>query len=258
MLCMIRVVMTAFGAELAAWMKESCIRNRLVKARSLVSTRLKFLASTKQHMLTGKLFAWPVAWIEGSESKLFCFIPCGLVNIQWSMRGLAVHARWAKDMVAMEDSIKLMLSNRLQDAEDCLDSAAEDVSQRDFLFDAGDHDMRGCFTFVSALMSLLNGLASLENNQLDIVLQRVRNADEELTKDEDWPGKTVLRGLCNLVAGVVEIMQGMPSRGVWHVLRSWLWLRNLEVEALNYEGHERCCVRSTALLALGVFNLHLD
>ncbi|CAE7254637.1 Ank3 [Symbiodinium natans] len=118
--------------------------------------------------------------------------------------------------------------------------------------------MRGCFTFVSALMSLLNGLASLENNQLDIVLQRVRSADEELTKDEDWPGKTVLRGLCNLVAGVVEIMQGMPSRGVWHVLRSWFWLRNLEVEALNYEGHERCCVRSTALLALGVFNLFVS
>ncbi|CAE7945173.1 Ank3, partial [Symbiodinium sp. KB8] len=169
-----------------------------------------------------------------------------------------VHARWAKDMVAMEDSIKLMLSNRLQDAEDCLDSASADVSQRDFLFDAGDHDMRGCFTFVSALMSLLNGLASLENNQLDIVLQRVFSADEELTKDEDWPGKTVLRGLCNLVAGVVQIMQGMPSRGVWHVLRSWLWLRNLEVEALNYEGHERCCVRSTALLALGVFNLFVS
>jgi len=107
-------------------------------------------------------------------------------------------------------------------------------------------------------MSLLNGLASLENNQLDIVLERVRNADEELTKDGDWPGKTVLRGLCNLVAGVVEIMQGMPSRGVWHVLRSWLWLRNLEVEALNYDGYERCCVRSTALLALGVFNLFVS
>ncbi|CAE7416303.1 Ank3 [Symbiodinium pilosum] len=136
--------------------------------------------------------------------------------------------------------------------------ASADVAQRDFHFDSGDHDMRGCFTFVSALMSLLNGLASLENNQLDIVLQRVRNADEELTKDCDWPGKTVLRGLCNLVAGVVEIMQGMPSRGVWHVLRSWLWLRNLEVEALNYEGYERCCVRSTALLALGVFNLFVS
>ena len=27
--------------------------------------------------------------------------------------------------------------------QDCLDSASADVSQRDFLFDAGDHDMRG-------------------------------------------------------------------------------------------------------------------
>eukprot|EP00439_Symbiodinium_sp_Y106_P044655 s5849_g5.t1 len=141
-----------------------------------------------------------------------------------------VHARWAKDvdsavtqgkiggarfqdgelwqdMVAMEDSVKLMQLGKtstwcMNVLHDCLDSASADVSQRDFLFDAGDHDMRGCFTFVSVL--------------------------------------------------------GKDSEDVWHVLRSWLWLRNLEVEALNYEGHERCCVRSTALLALGVFNLFVS
>ncbi|CAK9012423.1 unnamed protein product [Durusdinium trenchii] len=53
-------------------------------------------------------------------------------------------------------------------------------------------------------------------------------------------------------------MQGMPSQGVWHVLRSWFWLRNLECEALKFEGHERGCVRSTALLALGIFNLFVS
>eukprot|EP00435_Cladocopium_sp_Y103_P037025 s254_g9.t1 len=100
--------------------------------------------------------------------------------------------------------------------------------------------------------------AGFQNNQLDIVLERVHRADEELQLDCDWPGRTVLRGLCNLVAGVVEIMQGMPSKGVWHVLRSWLWLRNLESEAMMFDGHERGCVRSTALLALGVFNLFVS
>eukprot|EP00434_Breviolum_minutum_P035677 symbB.v1.2.031588.t1/scaffold3684.1/size52080/2 len=169
-----------------------------------------------------------------------------------------VQARWDQDLHAIEESIRLMLGNRLQEAEDLLAASSENVAKRDFRFDAGDHDMRGCFTFVSALMSLINGLASLENNQLDTVLQRVQRADEELQLDGDWPGRTVLRGLCNLVAGVVEIMQGMPSKGVWHVLRSWFWLRNLESEALAFEGHERGCVRSTALLALGVFNLFVS
>lgn len=118
----------------------------------------------------------------------------------------------------------------------------------------------------------------MRNNQLDTVLSRVRQADEELQLDGDWPGRTVLRGLCNLVAGVVEIMQGMPTQGVYHVLRSWFWLRNLEteatkglgpraalgpracrdLEALNFEGHEKGCVRSTALLALGTFNLFVS
>ncbi|CAJ1429444.1 unnamed protein product, partial [Effrenium voratum] len=141
-----------------------------------------------------------------------------------------VEERWGKDLRAIEESIRLMLSNHLQEAEDLLAEATADVAKREFRFDAGDHDMRGCFSFVNALMSLINGLASLENNQLDIVLERVRLADDQLTADSDWPGRTVLRGLCNLVAGVGEIMQGMPSRGVWHVLRSWFWLRTLESE----------------------------
>ena len=64
------------------------------------------------------------------------------------------------------------------------------------------------------------------------MLSRVRQADEELQLDGDWPGRSVLRGLCNLVQGVVEIMQGMVTQGVWHVLRSWFWLRNLETEAI--------------------------
>lgn len=34
----------------------------------------------------------------------------------------------------------------------------------------------------------------LRNNQLDIVLERVHRADEELQLDGDWPGRTVLRG----------------------------------------------------------------
>eukprot|EP00933_Yihiella_yeosuensis_P011840 TRINITY_DN11962_c1_g1_i1.p1 TRINITY_DN11962_c1_g1~~TRINITY_DN11962_c1_g1_i1.p1 ORF type:complete len:719 (-),score=185.59 TRINITY_DN11962_c1_g1_i1:397-2553(-) len=163
--------------------------------------------------------------------------------------------RFDKDLASMEKGIGLMLANRLQEADQLLEAACQEVAVREIDFEAGDHDLRGAFKFVSTLMSLLNGLASLENNQFDIVLERVWAADELLALDGDWAGRNVLRGLCLLVAGVVEIMQQMPTKGVWHVLRSWLFLRNLETEALNFEGHERACVRSTALLALGVFNL---
>ncbi|CAE8601889.1 unnamed protein product, partial [Polarella glacialis] len=80
--------------------------------------------------------------------------------------------RWNSDMASMEDSIGLMLANRLQDAETGLEEASAQVASREIDFAAGEHDLRGTFGFVSGLMSLINGLASLENKQFDIVLER--------------------------------------------------------------------------------------
>lgn len=166
-----------------------------------------------------------------------------------------VLAQWEKDITVMRESIGLLLLNRVAEAEQRLQDATAEADSREIKFAEGDHDMRGGFAFVSAIMGLINGLASMENDQLDTVLQKVWAADKLLEVDADWAGKTVLRGLCLLVAGVVTIMQGTVARGVWHVLRSWLFLRHLESSGLNYQGHERECVRSTALLALGVFSL---
>lgn len=166
-----------------------------------------------------------------------------------------VLARWDRDMVAMNEAIRLMLGNKLAEAEQLLDAASKEVEARDIDFSAGDHDMRGAFAFVLALFQLLHGLATLENNQLETALERVWRADELLQTDGDWPGRTVLRGLCLVVAGLVQVMQGSFARGICQILRSWLFLRTLEKECLNYQGHERSCVRSTALLGLGVFNL---
>eukprot|EP00929_Paragymnodinium_shiwhaense_P069630 TRINITY_DN35112_c0_g1_i1.p1 TRINITY_DN35112_c0_g1~~TRINITY_DN35112_c0_g1_i1.p1 ORF type:complete len:678 (-),score=190.08 TRINITY_DN35112_c0_g1_i1:23-2056(-) len=160
-----------------------------------------------------------------------------------------------RDIEAMSDSIRLLLCNKVAEADKRLHEAGEEAAKRDFDFSKGEHDPRGAFAFVGAIMSLIHGLASLENDQLDTVLQRVWAADELLAADGDWAGRTVLRGLCLLVAGVVEIAQMSIPQGVFHILRSWLWLRSLESEALNFEGHERSVVRSTALLALGVFGL---
>jgi len=163
--------------------------------------------------------------------------------------------RWDHDIATVNDSLALLLANRLTDAEQKLDTAVKEVEGRNIDFRTGEHDLRGCFAFVRALISLINGLASMEDNQLQLVSERVWAADALCVLDSDWAGRTVLRGLCLLVAGLVEVMQGAATRGIWHILRSWLWLRSLESQALNFEGHERNVVRSTALLALGVFNL---
>eukprot|EP00927_Polykrikos_kofoidii_P034265 TRINITY_DN29097_c0_g1_i1.p1 TRINITY_DN29097_c0_g1~~TRINITY_DN29097_c0_g1_i1.p1 ORF type:complete len:750 (-),score=151.15 TRINITY_DN29097_c0_g1_i1:66-2258(-) len=164
-------------------------------------------------------------------------------------------ARWEKDLGIMNTSIKMMLSNRPLEAEQTLTEAMREVEARKIAFEEGEHDLRGGFAFVNALMSLINGLASMENNQLETVLQRVWAADELLNVDRAWAGRTVLKGLTLVVAGLVQIMQGSIPRGIWQILRSWYFLRHLESEGLNFHGHERSCVRSTALLALGVFNL---
>jgi len=166
-----------------------------------------------------------------------------------------VLARWDRDIAVINDSIGLLLCNKVAEADQRLQDGAVEIEAREMDFAAGDRDLRGGFAFVEAVFALIHGLASLQNDQLDIVLKRVWAADERLKQDGDWVGKTILRGFCLLVAGVVELMQMRIPSGTWHILRSWLWLSCLESDALNFQGHERSCVRSTALLALGVFNL---
>lgn len=155
----------------------------------------------------------------------------------------------------MEQSIKLMLGNRIVEAEAILEEASLEIGERKIDFEGGEHDLRGGFSFITALFATLNGLASMQNNQLEIASKKFWAADEQLAEDKEWAGQTVLRGLCILVAGVVQVMQGGYAKGVWHILRSWLYLRYLESDGLNFDGHERSCVRSTSLLGLGVFNL---
>jgi len=166
-----------------------------------------------------------------------------------------VLARWNEYMFAMREAIRLMLNSQLQEAEQTLEEASKLVDQRTIMFARGEHDARGYFAFVSALMRLVHGLATLEDNQLDAVAAKVRIADELLAKDGNWAGKTVLRGLTLLLGGLVQVMQGAIPRGIWQILRSWAFLRHLETECLDFDGYERDTVRSTGLFALGVFNL---
>jgi len=149
--------------------------------------------------------------------------------------------------------LRLMLTNKLAEAEKHWADAVDKTTTRKF--NPGEHDPTGPFLFVGAMTALLNGLATLENNQLSDAAERFKKADEAISLQSEWPGKTVLKGLCMMLMGLVQTFQGNKTQGVWLILRSWLWLRLVEKEALTYQGPERSLVRSTALLALGAFNL---
>lgn len=158
-----------------------------------------------------------------------------------------------KDIATIREGLRLMLTNELEEADKFWTASCDAAAGRKLK--PGEHDPRGAFTFVGALTALLHGLATLENNQLSDALDRLQRTDELIDSEADWPGKTVLKGLCMLLMGMVQTLQGKRTQGVWLILRSWMWLRLLEAQALTYEGPERSLVRSTALLALGVFNL---
>ena len=77
-------------------------------------------------------------------------------------------------------------------------------------------------------------------------------------RDVPWVGRKVVRGVCQLMAGIVECLRKQPAKGVYHMAASWMHLRALRSEALDYEGLGREVVRSSALLGLGAFALILS
>lgn len=134
----------------------------------------------------------------------------------------------------------------------------ESVDRSDALLGDSSIDLRGAFALQYAIVGLLRGVASMENDQLDECLVRLWDADSLASSDVDWVGKSVVRGTCHLVAGVVECLRKEPVRGAYHVATSWRWLRSMRSEALEYRGVGAEVVRSAALLALGAFALVLS
>lgn len=164
-------------------------------------------------------------------------------------------ARWQKDVAVLHEAVSLMFRNRFQEAEDKIDAASVEVEGRTLDFAAGDHDMRGMFAVTRAILSLLNGVVCLQRDQLDIVLVRLKDAEEKMGFDREWAGKKLYSGACILTIGVIQLMQLSLARGIWNVLRSWRYLRTLTTEGLHFKGHERDVVRSTSLYVLGQFCL---
>lgn len=117
-------------------------------------------------------------------------------------------------------------------------------------------DSRPAFALCRALTSVIKGIASLENNQLNECIERLTQADAQgAAVPVPWIGTKIIRGVSLLLIGLCQCAQHSFVRGICNILRSWTWLRALEAEALHFKGKEADQVRSAALLALGIFNL---
>ena len=192
-----------------------------------------------------------------------------------SVRPPSAMERWLDQAKDLREGTRLYLTNDFSGAEILFkrgfesgappvdiadDDAAEDGEGS---FTPTDNlearDMRGAFALQYAIVSLMRGVASLANDQLDECAARLWEADiASLKLDTPWIGKKLVRGVCTLVAGIVQCLQQNIVRGVYNICRSWQWIRYLRSEALEYHGVGSDVVRSSALLALGTFALILS
>eukprot|EP00565_Helicotheca_tamesis_P005358 CAMPEP_0185735250 /NCGR_PEP_ID=MMETSP1171-20130828/24688_1 /TAXON_ID=374046 /ORGANISM="Helicotheca tamensis, Strain CCMP826" /LENGTH=693 /DNA_ID=CAMNT_0028405473 /DNA_START=3 /DNA_END=2084 /DNA_ORIENTATION=+ len=172
-----------------------------------------------------------------------------------------------KDIESIREGTRLYLSNDFQAAENLFREGMEhgtvkndndDTTNTPKEEDGTKIDLRGAFAVQFAIVGLLRGVASMEDDQLDECLSRLWKADELASNDTAWVGRKVCRGICYLMAGIVECLRKQPLQGVVHMARSWIWLRSLKTEALEYDGIGKEIVRSAALLALGAFALILS
>ena len=182
--------------------------------------------------------------------------------------------RWLAQAKDLREGTRLYLTNDFTGAEILfkrgfesgappVDIADDDAAEDDEgSFTPTDNlearDMRGAFALQYAIVSLMRGVASLANDQLDECAARLWEADRLAKLDTPWIGKKLVRGVCTLVAGIVQCLQQNIVRGVYNICRSWQWIRYLRSVALEYPGVGSDVVRSSALLALGTFALILS
>eukprot|EP01052_Picozoa_sp_SAG31_P019704 SAG31_NODE_1448_length_8310_cov_6.709171_7_plen_160_part_00 len=121
----------------------------------------------------------------------------------------------------------------MQQAGDAVDQAGQ-----------GEHDLRGAFALNFALAAVIRGVLSMENDQLDECRERLLEADRLAAEGDNWIGQAVVRGIVTLQLGAIQVLQHSFVKGVYNVLRAWLWIKRLETEALDFDGPEVCSSQS--------------
>jgi len=167
-------------------------------------------------------------------------------------------ALWQEDMNKMALGTRLLFLNDFDGAETMFLSGMKNDRSGTVAADGEVRDVRGAFALEYALVSVIRGVASLADDQLDECLERLWYAEELASNDSEWIGKSMVRGIVTLVGGVIQCLQHSFVKGVYNILKSWMWIKTLQTKAINYEGKEREVIRSCALLTLGIFNLLLS
>jgi len=158
--------------------------------------------------------------------------------------------RWARDMFLMRSATSALFKNDIELSEKLLE---EGFNSDPATLEKGERDIRGSFALVYALVALMKGIASFSDDSLRDCGIRLRAADELAAKDANWIGKKVVRGICTLCIGLIDLLERKLVSGVYKILKSWTWIRTMKTEALDYQGKEREVVRSCALFTLGAF-----
>jgi len=165
--------------------------------------------------------------------------------------------RWKEDMRCMAKGTRQLFMNDFSGAEKTFQIGMR-VRHKEADENPDVRDLRGAFALQYALVSVIKGVASLADDQLDECLVRLWEAAELAGKDSEWLGRDVVKGIVTLVGGVVQCLQHSVVKGVYNVLKSWMWIKVLQTDAVDYVGKEREVVRSCALLTLGIFNILLS
>jgi len=97
---------------------------------------------------------------------------------------------WDEDMLKIELGTKLLFMNDFEGAESVFLNGMR--LTRGEGSNVGRRDMRGAFALQYALVSVIKGVASLANDQLDECLKRLWFAEELSSEDQDWVGKVSL------------------------------------------------------------------
>ncbi len=177
---------------------------------------------------------------------------CDLGSVCVLNQVLKKMGRWEEDIELMEEAVQSLFVNDLEKSESLLKKGMNKDAPA---LKSGDKDIRGSFALVYALVSLMKGIATFSDDTLKECAVRLREADSLAAQDVNWAGKKVVRGVCTLEMGVIEFLERSIYKGLYHVVKSWGWIRTLKTEALVYEGKERLVVRSAAQFTLGAFYL---
>lgn len=159
--------------------------------------------------------------------------------------------RLERDLALMHEGVRRLFVNDFKAAEEIFNRGAREVAPS--VDGSSSRDLRGAFALNWTMVSLLFGLLSFANAQLEECLQRVWLAEKLTLEDPPWVGQRIILGIIYLTAGIAQLIKNAWVKAGINLVRSLRYIREFE-DGLAYEGPEQAVVRSVALYFLGLFN----